>query len=88
MAQTMKAAINNVVATFFMRVRCGLTDNGRPILQPILFRGFDFAPGENVCPEKVTRGIGTQPRLANGKGCDQAGSCILNLSCPLVSVCG
>jgi hypothetical protein len=31
---------------------------------PSFFRGFDFAPSENVCPEKVTRGIGAQPRLA------------------------
>ena len=33
-------------------------------MQPILCHGFDFAPGENVCSEKVWRGIGAWAHLA------------------------
>jgi hypothetical protein len=31
----------------------GLTENGRPVLLPVPFHDFDFAPGKNACPEKV-----------------------------------
>jgi hypothetical protein len=33
------------------------------LCSPSFFRDFDFAPSENVCPEKVTRGIGACAHL-------------------------
>jgi uncharacterized protein YqiB (DUF1249 family) len=54
-------------------------------VQREFFHGFDSAPIENICPEKVTR-IGTQHRLA--KAAIKAESCVLNFSCSFVSIRG
>jgi hypothetical protein len=36
--------------------RYRLTQYGWLVLQPVPVQGFDFAPSENACPEKVGRG--------------------------------
>ena len=35
--------------------QCCLTRNGRRVLQPIMFHGFDFELGKDGCPEDFNR---------------------------------